>query len=294
MDRGLRMPAPEQEGNMGKIDRFQVGEGTVTVLRDGEDRFGVELFGNLPAGEAARLLQQAGMEPDAVPIPVSAFLYQVQDRTVLIDAGGGGIIPVLGALSGALAQAGVRPEEVDTVFCTHLHPDHIGGLMRDGEPVFTQANLWVHQDEIAFWTNPDIRNGAPEEARPFFDAAGAVLEGYRNQLHPFSGAVEVAPAADTVPLPGHTPGHTGLQIGGVGTGVLLWGDIVHAEALQLPRPETTIAFDVDPDAAAETRREILLRVSRDGMRVAGNHLSGPGFGTIRRATDGYEFIPIET
>jgi glyoxylase-like metal-dependent hydrolase (beta-lactamase superfamily II) len=278
---------------MTKIHHVSVGGGTLILLRDGHVQLGAELFSGVSAADASRIFRAAGLGDGPASSCVNAFLYQTPDRTVLIDAGGAGIFPELGALRGLLAKAGISPDDIDTVFCTHLHPDHIGGLMNGTAPVFGKATLWLHQDELAFWGNQDIADAAPCEAKPFFKAAQNVIFGYQDRLHVFSGETECAPGAVTVPLPGHTPGHCGLQIGSPDTGVLIWGDIIHIEALQLAIPAASIAFDVNPDLAVATRKTILARVARDGRRVAGGHLSEPGLGQITSAEEGYVFQPAK-
>jgi len=274
---------------MNQIQNIVVPGGTLTILCDGNVQLGAELFANLSEDQASRLLRQAQLEPGPVSTSVNAFLYRVKDRVVLVDAGGAGLFPELGALLDQLTAAGVHPDQIDTVFCTHLHPDHIGGLLEGDQPMFVNATLRVHEDELAFWGNADIRDHAPEETKVFFDAAQSVIAGYRDQLQPFTGAAEVAPGAISVPLPGHTPGHCGLQIGDVETGVFIWGDIVHVEAFQLPVPTASISFDVDPAQATATRIDILEQVVRTGTRVAGGHLSSAGLGHIRRIGRGYAF-----
>lgn len=276
---------------MTQLKRIEIPGASLTILCDGQVQLGAELFSNLPDDQATDLLQQAQSGPDPILTSVNAFLYQTQGRIVLVDAGGAGLFPGLGAISDQLTAAGIQPSQVDTIFCTHLHPDHIGGLLEADQPMFANATLWVHEDELAFWSDTDIQANAPEEGKAFFDAAQAVIAAYQHQLQPFTGAAEIAPDAIAVPLPGHTPGHCGLQIGNIDTGVFIWGDIVHVEAIQLPVPAASIAFDVDPQQAIATRNDVLEQVARAGTRVAGGHLSGSGVGYIRQVADGYAFEP---
>lgn len=268
---------------------LELENGLLTVFCDGEVALPPELFSGVTTSEAEAILQKANIAPGPAPANVNAFVYKTATQTILIDAGGAGLVPELGGLSELLADSGIQASDIDTVFCTHLHPDHIGGLLRDGKPVFSNATVWVHEDELAFWGSASIRENAPDEAMPFFDAAQAVITGYKQQLHSFNKPTECAPGVLTVLLPGHTPGHTGLQIGNPQTGLFIWGDIVHVEALQLACPDASIAFDVNPQQAVETRKKVLENVVRDGTRVAGGHLSSPGFGRIRKADSGYAF-----
>lgn len=276
---------------MTKLHSIDVNNGTLTVLCDGHDPMPAELFNGPPQSEIRRIFKEAGFEDGAAINSVNAFLYQTPEHNMLIDAGGAGIIPTIGEMHDQLALTGVSPDEIDIVFCTHLHPDHIGGLMQHDKPVFANATLWVHQAELDFWGNQDIAAGAPDEVKPFFHAAQNVIAGYQDSLHPFSSQVECIPGVITMPLPGHTPGHTGLQIGTPETGIFVWADIVHIPVLQLALPTTSIAFDIDPVMAVSTRQKTLERVERENMRVAGGHLTGSGFGYIRKASNGYLFEP---
>lgn len=263
-----------------------IGDGTLTVLRDGTLSLDVGLFSG--ADGAAELA--AG----PIDAAANAFLYRTGDTTMLIDAGGGGMLPGTGGSLAGLAELGVAPDDIDIVFCTHLHPDHIGGLMQDGKVVFLNAALWVHEAEIAFWGSAGIKAAAPPDAQPFFDVATAVLDGYGTRIHAFDNSASPLPDIHVIPLPGHTPGHSGLMIGEGANGLFVWGDIVHAEAFQLAHPHASIAFDVDPVQAAATRQATLDRVVQQGLRVAGGHLSTPGFGYIHRHGAGYVFAPENT
>ena len=102
---------------------------------------------------------------------------------------------------------------------------------------------------------------------------------------------EALPGVSAVALAGHTPGHTGWLVHSRDDSVLIWGDVVHLAAVQVPHPEAALVFDVDPDAARATRARIFDRVAAERLRVAGAHLDFPGFGHIVRHGAGYRFEP---
>lgn len=262
-----------------------VGEGTLTVLRDGANRLPLSLFSPLQNSEDLPL----AVEADSVEIPINAFLYRTRDRCVLVDTGGAGLSPGLGAVQGLLRDLGVAPDQVDTVFCTHLHPDHVGGLMQDGAPAFPKATLMLHKAEPAFWADAPLPEDAPAPVAAGIRGARAVLAAHADRIGLYADGQEIAPGAVARHLPGHTPGHSGLQLGASDDGLLIWGDIVHCAALQLARPETSIAFDADPVQAVETRLRLLEQVIGSGTRIAGGHL--PGIGRLLRAAQGAVFIP---
>ncbi|MGO4908331.1 MBL fold metallo-hydrolase [Pseudorhodobacter sp. W20_MBD10_FR17] len=264
---------------MTNVVKISTGAGILTVLQDGTDCLPMAMFLNVrqPAAEN-------------VTIPINAFLYQTAGRNVLIDSGLGPSSDA-GHLQQLLAAANVSPAQIDTVFCTHLHPDHIGGLLDDGACVFANAQLYLHREEVAFWGADALYAAAPAPFKAVIDGARAVLAGYASRIVLFEDGAEIAPEAFVMHLPGHTPGHSGLQLGPVGHAqVMLWADIVHASTLQLAQVDVGVVFDADPGQAQATRRAILQRVADSDILLAGGHL--PGIGRIERTAEGYRFAPL--
>lgn len=142
---------------MSKLPQFATGDGILTVLCDGTDHLPLDLLLNLDRANSAPYLKQA--LDGKIEIPINTFLYQTGDRNILIDGGGAG----LGALPQHLATMGITPSQIDTLFCTHLHPDHTGGLLQNGAPVFANATLRVHHAEPVFWQDPALGENAPPQ-----------------------------------------------------------------------------------------------------------------------------------
>src|SRR5712692_3664942 len=160
-------------------------------------------------------------------------------------------------------EVGYTPEEVDVVLVTHLHSDHIGGLTtQDGKIVFPNAEIDVAKADSDFWLSPEIAAKAPKDAQPFFQSAQAIAAPYikAGKWHTFSGSEPIVDGMQVVPLPGHTPGHTGYEFSSKGQKILFWGDIVHAQRVQLQHPEVTGIFDIDQTAAAATRQQLLSKL----------------------------------
>jgi glyoxylase-like metal-dependent hydrolase (beta-lactamase superfamily II) len=174
---------------------------------------------------------------------------------------------------------------------THAHVDHVGGLTLNGTPLFPQAEVFVNAAEVAFWRNDTIFASVPDEAKPFFVAARTAFDAYDKNLHLVTGG-EVAPGITLVPLPGHTPGHSGYQIASGADNLLIWADITHLADVQIRRPEVTIAFDTDADEARATRRKLLDQVATDKLVVAGTHFNMPGFITVEREGAGYTKVDL--
>jgi glyoxylase-like metal-dependent hydrolase (beta-lactamase superfamily II) len=236
-------------------------------------------------------------EPHFLDGAESGFLVNTGKQVILVDAGagqwwGGG---ALGRLETSLRSAGYTPEQVDLVLITHLHSDHVGGLTtRDGKRVFSNAEVYVAKAENDFWLSAEIAAKAPKEAQEFFQAAQAISAPYikAGKWHTFSNSDEIGEGIKTVPLPGHTPGHTGYEFSSKGQRILFWGDVIHAQSVQLKHPEVSVAFDVDPAAAVATRKKLLPALVDGTVLVAGPHMPFPGAGRLRKDGNAYTWAPI--
>lgn len=272
-------------------ETIRVGAFSIEPLHDGLFPLEPRMIPGADSEAGRALLRRAGLPPAGPsPEPVNAFLVRRGERLWLLDAGCGGVLgPDLGKIPAALAAHGADLARIETVWLTHLHADHAGGLLdTDGRARFPQAELVVQAAEVAYWSDAGSRSRAPAEMGAFFDTALAVLAAYRGRVRQVSGAAELAPGITAVPLPGHTPGHAGVLIEEAGERLLIWGDIVHARILQLPHPEWTVIWDMDPVRAEATRRRVLDQAVVEGLSVAGMHLSTHG--RIVRQGQGYALV----
>ena len=272
--------------------RWSLGDLTVTVLNDGYLQGSLDLVTGIGKEEAGSL-QAAGFRAEAARLTLNAFLIEKQgEKPVLIDTGMGAQAgETLGRVPAALAAAGVAAEAIGTVLLTHLHPDHAGGLVHgDGSAAYPNAELVVHADEAAHWLPDEALSRAPEAARPYFEGARKAVAPYASRMRTMTGG-EVLPGITAVPLPGHTPGHTGYRIVSGPKVLLMWADIVHLPAIQFKQPEAGVAFDVDGDGARAVRKRILDEVSSDRTFIAGAHLEFPALGYVARDGAGYRFVP---
>src|ERR1700682_5994448 len=197
---------------------------------------------------------------------------------------------------GNLRSAGYTPEEVDLVLVTHLHSDHIGGLTtQDGKRVFPNAQIYVAKAESDFWLSPEMAAKAPKDAQQFFQSAQAIAAPYikAGKWHTFSDSETIVDGMQLVPLPGHTPGHTGYEFSSKGHKILFWGDIIHAQRVQLQHPEVTAIFDIDQTAAAATRRQLLPKLASEDVLIAVPHSSFfPPLGRLRKEGSGYSWALV--
>jgi glyoxylase-like metal-dependent hydrolase (beta-lactamase superfamily II) len=149
--------------------------------------------------------------------------------------------------------------------------------------------------KATFGCRRKIAAKAPKDARPFFQSAQAIAAPYigAGRWHTFSGSEPIVDGVKLVPLPGHTPGHTGYEFTSKGQRLLCWGDIIHAQRVQLQHPEVTAVFDIDQTAAAATRNQLLSRLAREDVLIAGPHTAlFPGLGRLRKEGSGYSWAPV--
>ncbi len=292
----LRAAAPEQAAAKAPLAtaqapsyyRFKVGTLEVTAVTDGMLELPLALFPAAEPAQAKTLFEKAH-RPEKAPTAVNTYVVNTGDKLILVDTGYGSMAgPAAGYLQDNLKAAGFNPAEIDVVYLTHMHPDHVGGLLdQQGKPVFGNADILVNEKEHAFWTDEGITTKAPAESQKFFRIAQAAVKPYEKKLHLYKDGEEVAPGLTAAVAAGHTPGHSMLTLSSGNQTAVIWGDIVHVAALQFPRPEWAIAFDSDQAQAIETRKKVFDKFATDGTLIAGMHLDFPGIGYVAREPQGY-------
>jgi glyoxylase-like metal-dependent hydrolase (beta-lactamase superfamily II) len=287
---------PQHRDQVPGFYRLKVGDLEVTALFDGAAVFDAHWLNGTKAtmDGVVNALQE---DPRLLDVSDEGFLVNTGKQRILVDAGagswwGGG---VLGRLEGSLRSAGYTPEEIDIVLITHLHSDHVGGLTtQDGKRVFRNADVYVAKAESDFWLSTEIAAKAPKDVQPFFQSAQAIAAPYikAGKWHTFNGSESIVDGMQLVPLPGHTPGHTGYEFSSKGQKILFCGDIIHAQRVQLQHPEVTAVFDIDQNAAAATRLQLLPKLAREDVLIAGPHMPFPALGRLRKEGSGYSWVPV--
>lgn len=289
--------APQVGGASPGFARTQIGDAEITALSDGSAVLPVDqLLLNI---SPERISQALAYHHLAVPTPTSfnGFLVNTGGKLILIDAGAGQFFgPTLGKLADNLKAAGYQPEQVDEIYLTHLHPDHVGGLLRHGERVFPNAVVRADQQEVDYWLSEANLSRATGDDKGFFESATAALAPYRaaGKLQTFSGDTNLAPTLRAVVTHGHTPGHTIYVLESKGKKMVFWGDLIHVAAVQFSHPAVAIKFDVDPRNAVRQRKLAFDAAAKDGYAAAAAHLAFPGIGYVQKQKNGtgYEWIPL--
>ena len=281
------------------LPSYTVGDARVLALRDGGGPFPANLFQGLSPEETIRLLnagQEATADAQGKPAwagSVWAFLVDVGGRRVLVDTGAGGAIPGTGDMAKGLSTAGVEPASVDAIVISHMHGDHIGGLLTpQGQPLYPNATLHLHADEAGYWGNEANAASAPAGERAGFETARRILAAYGDRVKTFTGGAEIVPGLAAEPLVGHTPGHTVYRLNSGGRQMVFIGDMIHSLAVQLPRPDVTLGFDRDAAKARAARDGFLKANAAKNILFAGPHFR-TGVVTIDAEGQAYKATPAQ-
>ena len=251
---------------------FHSGAFEVTAIQDAPSTMRAGLFPAIPETEFCKL---AGAP--LAPASVNVFLLKRDGKSILVDTGNGG---ERGTAIRKLRQLGIAPEMIDVILLTHMHGDHIGGLLNAvGGAAFPTAIVYVAEPERDYWLSEEAGSGGA--------LAGKVRTAYGNRLKTFRFGEEPVPGIKALDASGHTPGHTVFDTGDL----LIVGDLLHAAAIQFPHPEVSATYDMDPEKAARVRRHFFDQAAASAKPVAGMHLPCPGVGRIHREAARYVYAP---
>jgi len=274
--------------------RMMLGQTEVTVLNDGTVDLPVD---QLLQQDVDKTLAKLKQHHQTAPLEtsVNAYLINSGEKLVLIDAGAGSLFgPTLGNVAENLALAGYKPEQVDEIYISHMHADHVGGLTKDGKMVYPNAIVRADAAEAAYWLSEAEMAKAPEDKKGFFQGAMASLKPYQaaGKLKTFSGKTDLVAGVVAQPTHGHTPGHISYMVQSGDARLLVLGDIIHVGAVQFDQPEVTIAFDSDANAAKTQRLALFQQAADSGLLVSATHLQFPSLGYINAEGKGFRWIPL--
>ncbi len=286
--------------------RMMLGSFEITVLSDGTHQFPVHKVLTRPVGdkdvipldeaspgEADALLAESKL---AVPVEgsINAFLVNTGSKLILIDSGAGSLYgDCCGHLIDNLKSAGYSPDQVDEIYLTHLHADHVGGIAPNGKMAFKNAVVRVSQADADYWLSTKNEKTAPKLLNSMFEGDRASLQPYvdAGRFKPFQYGEELSPGITPIASPGHTPGHSFYMVESQGQKMLMWGDVVHVAAVQFPNPSITLAYDSDARMAKSEREMIFSDAARGGYWVGAAHISFPGVGHVGAEAGHYFWIP---
>lgn len=289
--------APAQKTQVPGYYRHPVGEFEVTALYDGQIELDTKILKNASPTQIQRELARL-FRSNPTPTAVNSYLVNTGSQLVLVDTGAAQLFgPTLGNVLANLKASGYSPEQVDVVLLTHLHADHVGGVLGpDGQPAFPNATVYVAKAEADFWLSKEVMAKAPKEAQGFFTMAqnSVTPVAAAGKFKTFDGELDVVPGIKAVATAGHTAGHTSYLLSSKGQQLLILGDIVHNFAVQFARPEVAIEFDSDPKAAVLTRKRLFAQAAKDKLQISAAHLPFPGIGNVRADGQGrYTYVPID-
>jgi glyoxylase-like metal-dependent hydrolase (beta-lactamase superfamily II) len=278
--------------------RIMIGSLEVTAILDGVTGINPGLMQNTSPEEIQKLSGGALDGKSPVKTSVNAFLVNTGAKLILIDAGGGNLCgPACGNLIRNIKASGYTPDQIDAVLLTHMHRDHIGGLLdAEGKPAFPSAVVFVSKPESDHWLPEEAEAKAPEDQKPRFRAARKTAEtlAAAGKWRTFTGGEELFPGVKAALIPGHTPGHTAFEIKSAGAELVFTGDMIHCAAAQFPKPDISLKFDTDPAKAVSARKELLKKIADGKTLSAGAHTPFPGIGRIKPGADGsYIWFPAE-
>lgn len=219
--------------------------------------------------------------------PTNTFVIKIEGRPILIDAGWGQEAARKGETLKLLVDAGIQPVDIEQILITHMHTDHISGLIHQGKPVFSNAKVYISKPEFDYW----VVNGA--DTNPdFVDLARRVASAYDGKIMTFAFGDTLAPGIVAESAIGHTPGQAAFTVTNGDKQVTIMGDMMHVAELQFAYPEMSPTFDVDPLLAAKTRTDMLENISNSKGLIAGGHITGIGR-VERKKPGGFTYTPLD-
>ncbi|MFC0168459.1 MBL fold metallo-hydrolase [Pseudoduganella danionis] len=274
--------------------RTTLGDFEVTVLNDGTVDLPVNKLLKQPAQKTDAALAKV-YEHSPLETSVNGFLINTGSKLVLIDTGAASLFgPTLGRLLSNLKASGYQPEQVDEIYISHMHSDHVGGLSSNEQRVFPNAVVRAGKLDADYYLSQTNLDKAGPEAKDGFLGAMVSVNPYvkAGKFQPIVANTELVPGVRSYFNGGHTPGHITYVVESKGQKLVLLGDLLHVEAVQFANPGVGIQFDTDSKIAIVERKEAFAAAAKDGYLIGAPHLPFPALGHVRKAGKAYEFIPV--
>ena len=273
-----RAAAPMMGTGTPRFNRVRLGGFEVTTLLaatssrpDPQSIFGL----NASAEDFSAVSAAANLPVDAVQFFFTPTVVNTGTALILFDTG---LSPE--GITGALGAAGYTPDQVDHVVITHMHGDHIGGLMSGDTPTFPNADYTTTATEFDAWAAMDNQT-FDTKMRPLAERTAMIGDG-----------ATIAPGITAMAAPGHTPGHTAYRIESAGKQLLLAADFANHYVWSLAHPDWEVKFDMDKAQAATTRKRLLAMLASERIPFVGYHMPWPGIGYVEETGAGYRYQPM--
>ncbi|WP_299548232.1 MBL fold metallo-hydrolase [uncultured Tateyamaria sp.] len=280
---------PPQGARSASPNRIRIGDIAVTALSDGHFE--------LPSAAFSPWPKEASTHP--LYVGAYAWLIEAGNRRMLVDTGSGNTLrgkhPNTGYLPMALARAGVTPDQVTDIIITHMHADHIGGLMHGEVAAYPNAMLHLCELEWRYWAAPERPQLVAPAQRPLANLIAGLMDrmAYRIAVHRSNG--DIGSGVWLEDAPGHTPGHQIVHIASGTQSLLLLGDVLISGTLQFAQPNIRYVLDDDPEQAALTRTGLFDRITADEILFAATHLIDGGPHRLEKtAVSGYRAQKTQT
>jgi glyoxylase-like metal-dependent hydrolase (beta-lactamase superfamily II) len=277
-------PVNSHAFTIGQLQAFALRDGGMEVPNDNK----VLAVGRTPE-EVAALMAANGQPTDKLSLSIQPLLVKTNDKVLLFDTGASSNFgPGSGLLPKSLAEAGVDPASVTDVFISHVHGDHVGGVVTaEGALFFPNATVHLSAPEWKFLQEVPI-----ETAKMMgLGNRDAIVAAIKPKVDAFAPGAELVPGVvKAVEIKGHTPGHSGYRISSGADSILYIGDTMHNFIISVQKPDWTIAFDADAPTAQKSRANLIAESAASGQRIFAVHFPFPGIGKFEKKDDHYVWV----
>jgi glyoxylase-like metal-dependent hydrolase (beta-lactamase superfamily II) len=277
--------------------RFHIGDIRTTIISDGTIAGNIRIYArDAEQAELDAVLGAAHLSQSQFPLQLNAMLLEQDNRRILIDPGANlAMGPNGGRLISRLADLGLAPGDIEAIFITHTHPDHVGNLRnQDGTVAFPKAGVYVPEPDWQFFyiNEPDLSHmPMPRDFQErFIRNIKISLEAVAGNVLRYQPGREVLPGIMTVPAHGHTPGMSALLIASGGDQLMVTADLAYHPLLNIDQGWMP-GVDIDGPAARQTRNRLFDRAAANNLLLFGFHFPFPGLGCLYRTGSGYRWLP---